>query len=284
MSQFEPSSLEDILNGKMVNSSPDTDTNKDIDQTLTPESILGEIRQKKSMENPFPTEDYEVKQLTECEPIKTERERVCEAMPEPAPELSCPNSNAPNSESRDLLLIKESVLRVEQNVKCVSDSSVKITSEVREMHKLYHNEFASRLKSMQDELERYREIDKGRVFDGILGEVAKLYTDNESVLDDIPDAKAQKRVRYLLLDIIQILESNGVFKQKSNIGDKRNTRYCQVVERIDTDNSDLHDTVALSRNTGFYIENRALIKELIDVYVYFENGNEKTQSDGDCRE
>ena len=166
--------------------------------------------------------------------------------------------------------------RVEQNVKTLADSSIKIASEVREMHKLYHNEFAYRLKSMQDDLERYREIEKGRIFDNILGEVAKLYGDHEALLEDITDENLKKRVRYLFEDINQVLEANGVSKQKSTKGDKRNTRHCQVRERILTNNIGLHDTVARSNGTGFYVENRTLIKEPVDIYFYSENADVKS--------
>jgi hypothetical protein len=65
-----------------------------------------------------------------------------------------------------------------------------------------------------------------------------------------------------------MLEANGVSKLRSAPGDKRNTRHCKAIERIPTDKPDLHDTVALSRNTGFYVENRSLVKELVDVYVF----------------
>ncbi len=167
-----------------------------------------------------------------------------------------------------LQVIQAGVERLEQDVKAIAESSGKTAGEVREMHKLYHTEFANRLKSMQDELERYRELEKGRVFDGILGEVAKLYSDNEYVIDEITDDKVKKRIRYMFMDILQILEANGVFKLKSNTSDKRNTRHCQVIERIPTDDPALHDTVAQSRNTGFYVENRSLVKELVDIYLF----------------
>jgi molecular chaperone GrpE (heat shock protein) len=175
------------------------------------------------------------------------------------------------SENPDSLkAIQAGIEHLEQNVNAIADSSRKTAVEIREMHKLYHNEFASRLKSMQDELDQYREIEKGRVFDGILGEVAKLYADYEPVLDGIEDPKAEKRIRYMFLDILQILEANGVSKQKSKPGEKRNTKYCQVVDRVPTDNTELHDTVVKSRGTGFYIDNRPLIKELVDVRLFNE--------------
>jgi len=203
------------------------------------------------------------------------------------PELSSATANAARQTSEEpeegttddthsFAAILTSVGQIEQKISIIADASVKTVGEVRDMHKLYHNEFANRLKSMQDELERYREIDRGRIYDGILGEIAKLYSDNESVLDDIADARVAKRIRYLLMDIVQLLEANGVQLQKSNVGDRRNARYCQVIERIPTDDPKQHDTVAQSRSAGFYKENRPLVKELVDIYLYSEKPDEQT--------
>jgi len=172
--------------------------------------------------------------------------------------------------------IKVSIEQMGQDIKTLVDASTKITSEVREIHKLYHNEYASRLKSMQDKIEWYQEIEKGRIFDGILGEVAKLYTDYESMLDVISEEKVRKGFTYMLDDIVQILEANGVSKQKSKERDKRNTRHCRVIERVLTNTAELHDTIARSRGTGFYIENRSLIKEPVDIYLYSQDTDSKS--------
>jgi molecular chaperone GrpE (heat shock protein) len=171
---------------------------------------------------------------------------------------------------RELKTLQSDIEQLQQNITTIADSSSKTVGEIRELHKLYHNEFASRLKTMQEELDRYHEIDKGRFFDGILGDIAKLYCDYESVIETITDDKASKRIKYLFLDIIQILEANGVYKQKSQPGDKRNPRHCQVVERIPTHDPEQHDRVVLSRSTGFTVENRTLAKELVDVYLFTE--------------
>ena len=60
---------------------------------------------------------------------------------------------------------------------------------------------------------------------------------------------------------------------KSKAGEKRNVRHCQIVERIPTDDSELHDTVAASHSTGFYKGNRTIIKELVDVYFFDRKGS-----------
>lgn len=166
--------------------------------------------------------------------------------------------------------IKTDLTQVSNGVNGITETTSKIASEIREIHKLYHNEFANRLQSMQEELERYRELEKGRTFDGILGEIAKVYSDNITVLNEISDEKINKRLRYMFLDLLQLMGSYDVSKQESKEGEKRNTKHCQVIERIPTDNPELHDTVAKSLNTGFYVENRSLVKEMINVYLYTE--------------
>lgn len=146
----------------------------------------------------------------------------------------------------------------------------KISSEIKEIHKLYHNEFVGRLSNMQDELEKYHDIDRGRVYDDILREVARIYCDNEALLGVDADEKIKKRIKFLFMDIEQLLESNGVKIQRSSPGDKRHNKFCQIVERVETTDPEKHDTVVCSKSPGFYTEKRPLIKELIDIYIYQE--------------
>jgi hypothetical protein len=167
-----------------------------------------------------------------------------------------------------LQAVQTGIEGLERELKTIAESSGKTAGEMREMHKLYHNEFAGRLKSMQEELDRYHEIEKGRVFDDILGELARLYSDNEPLLNEITDDKVKERMRYLFFDIFQILKGNGVFMLKSRPGDKRDTRHCRIVKQIPAENPDLHDTIKSSLNTGFYIENRSLVKELVEIYRF----------------
>ena len=149
-----------------------------------------------------------------------------------------------------------------------AEASKKTFTELRDIHKLYHNEFAGRLKSMQDELDTYHKADRGYVFDSILSAIARIYGNNETLVDEIDDPKTKKHVKYMLLDILDLLEEYGVQRLKSNPGDKRNSRHCQVLERIPTDDPALHDTIVASHNSGFYMENRTIIKEMVDIYLY----------------
>lgn len=180
-----------------------------------------------------------------------------------------------DSSSANAELIAE-VTRVSS---AVSGVLAGISSEIHELHKLYHNEFAGRLKSMQDELDRYHDADRGNTFDGILSAIARIYVNNESLTDEISDPKTRKNVKYMLLDLSDLLEEYGVLRLKSETGEKRNVRHCQIVERIPTDNPELHDTIAVSHSTGFYKGNRTIIKELVDVY-FFDKRSPATSEDG----
>lgn len=171
---------------------------------------------------------------------------------------------------QDIVAIKEELASQGKNI-------AKISAEIWEMHKLYHNEFAGRLKNMQQELEQYHEIDRGRAFDDILREVARIYCNNEILLNVEANESVKKQIRYLFMDLEQLLELNGVMMQKSKPGDKRNNKFCQIVNRIETDDTDKHDTVVISKGTGFATEKRPLIKELIDVYIY-QDSNEIMQN------
>lgn len=276
-------SIDDILNGKVSDSGDVTDS----EQAQTAEEILADMggievnelpkQPQQLVEESFPDfslesslieqemqekNDDEIKDHTFENSTTESQEDLDSVFPE-------------NDNSEELSTIQLGIESIQQDAKTLAEGVKKTTEEIREIHKLYHNEFATRLKSMQDELDHYHEIDRGRVFDGILGEVAKLYSDYESVIEDIAEEKVQKRIRYLFEDIEQILEAHGVVKQKSKTGEKRNTRYCQVIERIPTDTNELHDTVVQSRGTGFYIENRPLIKERVDIYLSTENNDKK---------
>ena len=155
----------------------------------------------------------------------------------------------------------------EQLVQICSESK-RILSEIREVHKLYHNEYAGRLHSMQEKLDYYHQIENGRAFDGILSSIAQIYCNYENIADNIEDINLKKSVRYLLLDLCELLESYGMMIVHSEVGEKRNPQHCKIQERILTDNPSLHDTIAKSYGVGFYLGNRTVIPERVDVYFY----------------
>ena len=144
----------------------------------------------------------------------------------------------------------------------------RVLNEVHEMHRLYHGEYAGRLRNMQEELDQYHKLESGRAFDDILSAIARIYGNYDSLPEEVQDPKAKKHLKYLFMDLEDLLTTYRVGILRSSIGDKRNVRHCQIVNRIPTSDPAKHDTIAKSHNTGFYIDNRTIIKELVDVWFY----------------
>ena len=171
----------------------------------------------------------------------------------------------------ELDVLKANQNLITGNITNINDSTSKIAKEIRDLHRLYHGEFTTQIQSMEDELERFRKIEKGRVFDEILADLANLYSKNEDIQTLTQVELVQKRLQVMFSQILQILENYDVYMLKSQPGDKRNNRHCIVLEKIPTENKEQHDTILKSRNTGFFKESRTIVKEMVDVFIYKEN-------------
>ena len=192
----------------------------------------------------------------------SENEEVTDSIFGESPEENMEQSNEPEGDgANDSDDVKEML-------DIILDYSSKFATEIREMRKLYHNEFSTRLNALQGEVDRYHAIEKGQIYDGLLTSIARLYSENIDLLDMELEDRIHKRMKYMFMDMLEILDSYGVQKQESKEGDKRNTRYCKIVNKIATDNPEMNDTVSRSVNVGFFVDNRPLVKEDVDVYLY----------------
>ena len=217
----------------------------------------------------LPGSDFDAEGNESREPgHHSENEKTCaeSEAPESLHTTDTPSPSTPCDDSPDVdaKLLKQ----IDGRLESIAETEQRLFSEVREMHKLYHSEFAGRLKAMQDELEQYRKIDKGRAYDDILAAIARIYGNNETLADEVAEPKAKKSIRYMLMDIEDLLGVYGMKKLRSEPGEKRNPRHCQILGRIPTGDPAKHDTVAKSYNSGFYIGNRTVIKEVVDIYIY----------------
>jgi len=222
-----------------------------------------------SVDDVLPDSDFNAEGAESSEPgHHSEDEKPCaeSEAPEDLHTTDTPSPSAPCDDSPDVdaKLLKQ----IDGRLESIAETEQRLFSEVREMHKLYHSEFAGRLKAMQDELEQYRKIDKGRAYDDILAAIARIYGNNETLADEVAEPKAKKSIRYMLMDIEDLLGVYGMEKLRSEPGEKRNPRHCQILGRIPTGDPAKHDTVAKSYNSGFYIGNRTVIKEVVDIYIY----------------
>lgn len=167
--------------------------------------------------------------------------------------------------------------QIQGRLESIDGTEQRLFSEVREMHKLYHTEFAGRLQAMQKELDRYHEIDKGRAYDDILESIARIYVAYETLPEEVEELKAKKNIEYMLMDIEDLLKQPPyeVEKLRSAPGEKRNPRHCQVLKRIPTDDPAKHDTIAKTYSSGFHVGNRTVVKEQVDIYIYEESAAAK---------
>lgn len=153
----------------------------------------------------------------------------------------------------------------EEEIYDIEKYSGKVFYELREIHKLCQNFYAGRMHAAEQELEKYHDIESGRAFDSILKQIAQIYVNNENLPEKIEDAKASRKVSYILLDLLQILEEYGIHPHKSSEGDKI-SRFMSSVGYVETDDPDKNGTVAQSVQTGFYKENSPLMRELVTLY------------------
>ena len=215
----------------------------------------------------------------------TEEERQCQEgavecesdVPYAEKEQQAQGDNAEKGDERDLKASKEAdaylmeASALKDGIAELKDITEKTLLEIKEVHKLYHNEYAGRLGKMQKELDEYHEMVNNRIFDDILLDIAKVYCDNEPILDAIENPKIKKQVGYIFDDIEQLLESYDVQRNRSQAGDKRDIKNAKIQKTIETNNPELNDTVERSLKSGFSKGNRVLIKEDIYVNVYREN-------------
>lgn len=224
--------------------------------------------------------DAEPKAAEQGKPVTTSG-GTCEQEPKPeSTQRKKKEEKAIEEKSEEGCACEETLNWILDELKKIKENDEGLKSELREMRKLYHNEFSGRLTTLQAELDRYREIEKGRIYDDILKEIGKLYCNNVSVVERSEDEKTKKQLGFLFMDMRQLLENYGASIQKSEPGEMRSARFCQVIEHIKTDDPAKNNTVAASRCAGVYVENRALIREMIDVYVYDESEKATDERDG----
>lgn len=246
------------------------DPESTLDTTIDGEAVLDDTEKKENAVTPTEEGEQQASNSSDGEQNTVDNAPVSDPVETPA---------SPKQNDVTAGEMKAELEKIGRDIAESAEASKKTFTELREIHKLYHNEFAGRLKSMQDELDAYHKADRGHAFDGILSAIARIYGNNETLVDEIADPKTQKHVKYMLLDILDLLEEYGVQRLKSNPGDKRNTRHCQVLERIPTNDPALHDTIVASHNSGFYMENRTIIKEMVDIYLYERSATPEVQED-----
>ncbi len=122
---------------------------------------------------------------------------------------------------------------------------------------------------MQEELEVFREQQRGEQFTPILKAIAAVCVEYRALLDDETIIGRSRRKLQLLFDELEdILADYDAELFTSNRGEPRRALLTKIINTIGTANPELHNKVAKSRRPGVIRNGRPLYREYVDVYVF----------------
>ncbi|MBQ9488225.1 MAG: hypothetical protein IJU91_10600 [Selenomonadaceae bacterium] len=139
---------------------------------------------------------------------------------------------------------------------------------------------------MQEELEIFREQQRGEQFTPILKAIAAVCVEYRTLLDDENIIGRSRRKLQLLFDELEdILADYDAEVFSSMKGEPRRALLTKVINTVATANVELHNKVARSRRPGVIRNGRPLYREYVDVYVFDANlVNKSTSEFADSRD
>jgi molecular chaperone GrpE (heat shock protein) len=166
-----------------------------------------------------------------------------------------------NEISRQILMITENQDRNGQELKNLYNSYTGILR--------LHDKAA-------EELERHRKGLYLQLLDPLLIALARIYIDylgNVERLnaEQLEDQRLKNNFSNMFDEILQILEENDVKTHVTKAGEKWSPKFCKIGKKTPAAEKEQHGTVIQSISPGFYIDNRVLMPESVDVYIFTNN-------------
>lgn len=122
---------------------------------------------------------------------------------------------------------------------------------------------------MQRDLDELKEQMNGEQFNPVLKEIASVFVEYQSLLDDETiSGRSRKNLQSLFEQLEDILNDYGAEVCRSEIGSVRQTRICKIIEKIPTGHQEKHNTIAASRKPGVVRDRSVLYPEFVDVFIY----------------
>lgn len=133
---------------------------------------------------------------------------------------------------------------------------------------------------MQEELDVFREQQRGEQFTPILKSIAAVCVEYRALLDDETIMGRSRRKLQLLFDELEdILADYDAELFTSNRGEPRRALLTKIINTIGTANPELHNKIAKSRRPGVVRNGRPLYREYVDVYVFDASLVNKSRSE-----
>ena len=122
---------------------------------------------------------------------------------------------------------------------------------------------------MQQELDTFKEQQRGEQFTPILKAIAAVCVEYRKLLTDESISRRTRRTLKLMFDELEeILSEYDAEVFTSQVGAPRRPLLTKIVNTVTTADKNLHNTVAQSRRPGVMRNGRPLYREFVDVYVY----------------
>lgn len=122
---------------------------------------------------------------------------------------------------------------------------------------------------MQKDLDALKEQQNGEQFNPILKEIASMYVEYQSLLEDESVADlSRKNLKALFEQLEDLLADYDAEIIRSEIGAVRQTRSTKIIRKVPTAEQDKHNTIAVSRKPGVLRGRTVLYPEFVDVFVY----------------
>lgn len=160
-------------------------------------------------------------------------------------------------------------LSAEEMLKELYDEQQKITRRLMQVLRENIN-FQNQVRGgMQEELEMFREQQRGEQFTPILKAIAAVCVEYRALLDDESIiGRSRRKLQLLFEELEDILADYDAEVFTSNKGEPRRALLTKVINTLATANPDLHNKVAKSRRPGVIRNGRPLYREYVDVYVF----------------
>lgn len=124
-------------------------------------------------------------------------------------------------------------------------------------------------RGMQQDIDSYKEQLSGERFDVILKDIAAVYVEYGSVLEDgSMEERTRKNLESMFEQLEDILTDYGADIIRSSEGDVRRPRVTKVINKLSVNDESKHNTVAKSRKPGVVRDRVILYPEFVDVYIY----------------
>ena len=122
---------------------------------------------------------------------------------------------------------------------------------------------------MQRDIDDFKEQQSGEQFNHILKEIASMYVEYQSLLEDESIAElSRKNLKALFEQLEDLLVDYDAVIFRSEEGTVRQTRSTKIIGRLLTGDPNKHNTIAVSRKPGVIRGRAVLYPEFVDVFVF----------------